>query len=271
VEDLLNQAYDPYLRSLDDQLAGLGPQRTNQEQIVSNSYNQSVSDLGAQRTQGMADLATQRRKTEESATKNLKSLADNIRSQMMAGQVYLGARGAGDSSAANQWSYALTQLGNKNRGDILSQQQSIMSDIGDREARLGNIYTQEKSRLDTEKNNQLLQVAQWYESAKQQIQGLKGQAFLQKSQQLLNVGLNALNTIQQQVANRQSMLDQWAVNNSTNLNQLKANMQQVGGFQAPGIVSQNINTVPQGQVNSSGQFYPGSNTGNNEWWKQLRF
>jgi hypothetical protein len=266
-DDLLNQAYEGYFRSLDDQMAGLDPQRAAQEGIVTNQYNQSVSDLGAQKTQGMADLGTQRRKTEERTGKSLKDLSDNLRNMFMTGQVYLGARGAGDSSAANQYSYALTQLGSKGRGDILSQQSSIMNDIGDRESRLNNIYTQEKSRLDTEKNNQVLSIAQWFAEAQNQIRNLKGQALLQKGQELLNIGLGRLQMVQQESANRRAALEQWAINTATNINQLKTNMQAVGGFQAPGINTPSIAGTPSWNTASTQGFYPGQNAKADEWWR----
>jgi len=44
------------------------------------------------------------------------------------------------------------------------------------------------------------------------------------------------------------MLDQWAMNNSTNINQLKSNMAAVSVYTAPGITNQAMN----GQFNTLG-------------------
>lgn len=250
-QDLFNQAYQTYNNTYNDLLSGLDPQKAAQEQLVNNNYGQSVSDLNAQQQQGLADLNTQRRKTSENTVSTLNDLTNNIRNQLQAGQVYLGARGAGDSSAANQYSYALAQMGNKNRGNILQQQNSIFNDIGDRESKLNNIYTQEKTRLDTEKNNGLAQIAQWYADAQNTIKAQKGQNMAQLSMQALNYALGQLNDINNQIAQRRAALDQWAINSAQTLQQAKSNLQDVANFQNPGISAPSLN----GGVNYGG---PGS-------------
>ena len=134
--------YNQYFSQLDQMLGGIPGQRTGQEQIVGNNYNQGISDINAQRTSSLGDLATSERKNQEQQVKSLTDIADNIRNLFKTGNVMLGTRGAGDSSAADQYSYAVTQLGSKQRGDVLSQTRSIQNDIADREAKLNNIVTQ---------------------------------------------------------------------------------------------------------------------------------
>lgn len=218
----------------------------------------------------MRTIDGQRRKTEENQVKTLSDLADNIRNQYMAGNVYLGARGAGDSSAANMYSYALNKMGSKQRGDIMGQTASTMNDIADREAKLKGIYTQEVSRLDTEKNNQIAGIAQWFAEQQNNLRGMKAQGELSKgqdlatlSQNLLSQALSKLNEVETNTRNRRNALESWAMSNSQNLTQLKQNMSGIANvpLDLPGF--QAVNGAPQvdgqGNINALSYFGNGSN------------
>jgi len=103
--------YNDYYKQLDQQLSSLGGQRAGQEQIAQNTYQQGLNTATGQYTQGQQNLDTSRQKT-------LRDLSSNLAQSWQQGNIALGTRGASDSSAANQYSYALTKMGNRNRGDI---------------------------------------------------------------------------------------------------------------------------------------------------------
>ena len=227
----ISGAYDSYYGQLDQMMSGLEPQRTAQEGIVSSQYNQGVNTLGEQKTIGMNELGTQRTRTTENQNRNLKNLAENLRNSFLAGSIYLGARGAGDSSAANMYSYALTKLGNKQRGDVMAQTSDIMRDIDDREFRLNTTYNTELKNLEETKNQKILDISRWFSEAQNQIRGMRASGELNKgrdlaalSQSLLSNALNQLNAIDADNRNRRSMLEQWAMNHSDNIQALKQNL-----------------------------------------------
>ena len=112
--DQLNSGYSDYYRMLDEQMAGLGDQKTSQEQVANNTYNQGLNTVTSQFDQGQSTLEGNRKKT-------LNDLSENLMSSFRQGNLLLGARGASDSSAANQYSYALAKQGNKSRGEVQSQ------------------------------------------------------------------------------------------------------------------------------------------------------
>lgn len=266
----IENGYSGYFSALDEMMGGLNPQRQAQEQIVTNSFNQSRSDLDAVDQDNQRTIDGQRRKTEENQVKTLTDLADNMRNQFMAGNVYLGARGAGDSSAANMYSYALNKMGSKQRGDVMGQTASTMNDIADREAKLKGIYTQEVSRLDTEKNNLIAGVAQWFAEQQNNLRGMKAQGQLSKgqdlatlSQNLLSQALSKLNEVETNTRNRRNALESWAMSNSQNLAQLKQNMSGIANvpLDLPGF--QAVNGAPQvdgqGNINALSYFGNGSN------------
>lgn len=248
----INSGYDAYTSSLDQMLGGIPQQQAGQNQIVENNYNQGISDLGAQKASSLGDLNTQRRKTGEGQVKSLNDISDNIRNLFQAGNVMLGARGAGDSSAANQYSYAVTKLGAKQRGDVMAQTRSIESDIQDRESKLNNIVTQETGKLKTNRDNQVLQIAQYFQDAQNQLLQAKAQGQLQRGQSLAQLSTQLLQNAQAQLmqadANyktQQNSLLQWAESNSKNIGQLKSNLAQLGQYNAPAIQTQAINGQPQ--------------------------
>ena len=239
----INSGYDAYFQSLNDQLNGLSGQQESQNQIVDNSYNQGVSDLNLQQTQGDAQFGTQREEIASNQSKNLKSLDENLRNMFMAGNVYLGSRGAGDSSAANQYSYALTKQGNQARGDQMTAATKAYSEVQARETNLKNIVNNEMTRLKTTADNQKLEVGQWFADAQNKVKTAIANGQLNKSTDLANLSksildqaMTKLQTIQDNTTNQTNSLISWAENNSKSISELKTNLQSILSV-APSLAS----------------------------------
>lgn len=263
----IDSGYNDYFGQLDEMLnQGLPSQRSAQENIANSQYTQGVNTLGLQKTQGLDALGQQRVKAEEQQVKTLRDISGNIRNSMQAGNIYLGTRGAGDSSAANQYAYALTKMGTQQRGDTMNQTGQIMNDIGSRETNLRNIFDTESRNLEESKNQKINEVAVWFADAQNQLRQAKANGQLKKSQDLqalttnlFNQAMQELNNVKQYAQQRQGMLESWAASNASNIQQLKANMAQVGAFQAPGLEY----TAFDGRPNAGGPpqtspYYPGA-------------
>lgn len=231
-QNLGDGGYGQYLQSLDSQITGLGDQRGAQESIANNTYNQGLNTATSQYNQAQQNLDTNRQKT-------LRDLSTSLQQQFQQGNAALGVRGASDSSAANQYAYALTKMGNQQRGDVQGQYDQNMSN-------LTNTYNTQISQLQTEKNNQLQQIAQWFSEAQQALAGQKGQLAFQQSQQALSTAMQMAQQIQQQYSSRQSALDQWAANHATSFNQLAGQLGMGGQFQATIPTFQGITGGQQG-------------------------
>jgi len=235
VRNDINSGYDAYFNSLNDVLNnGLPSQRAAQESIANSQYDQGVNQLNTQKNLGLQDLGTQRTNANTQQAKTLNDLSANIRNLFQSGNVYLGARGAADSSAANQYSYALTKLGSQQRGDVTAQYANIQNDINGRESRLNEIYNGEVNNLASQRDQQISGIAQWFSEQQNALKQAQAQGQLQKgqdlaslSQNLLNVALQQLQNVQAEAVNRKSALDQWAMNHSNDINQLKSNLSQV--------------------------------------------
>lgn len=248
----INSGYDSYLSSLDQMIGNIPSQRAGMEQIANNSYSQNVSDLEAQRSLSMTDLSGSRRKNQEQQVRSLQDIAENIRNLYRTGNVMLGTKGAGDSSASNQYAYAVQKIGSKARGDVMNQTRSIENDIADREAKLNTVVTQETGRLKTERDNAILQIAQYFQDqqnallqAKAKGQLDRGTSLAQLSSQLLQNAQAQLMQADADFRNRQNTLMTWAANNATTIGQLKSNLAAVGQYATPNVSAPALNGTPQ--------------------------
>lgn len=240
----INSGWDQYTNQLNDMLnVGLPGQRSAQEGIASTAYNQGINDLSSQKA------SSEQAVTKQQAT-SLKDLGENVRNLFQSGNIYLGARGAGDSSAANQYSYAISKMGTKARGDIMTQANDRINQIND-------IFNSESNRLKSDYQTKLGSIANWFNEAQNSIRSQIGQAGLGRSQDLqalsqniYNQALQAMQTLQAETANRRSMLETWAANNSKTVGELVRNMQTVQ--QMPGY-SGITSGMPQ--VTSEGNMY----------------
>lgn len=225
-----DESWNQYFSQLDNILGNLEGQKTSQESTIQGQYQQGVGDINLQQTQGLEDLAATTRKTEASQTKNLSDLSGSIRNQMMAGQNLLGARGAGDSSAANMYAYALTKLGTQARGELMGRYAEIKNEIAGRITNLKNTVANELNRLSAIRNQALNSVAQWFAEQQNAVYQAKGAGAQQKSQEILNYAMQVAQQANASFQNRQAMLQQWALNNASSLQQAVTNLQAISGY-----------------------------------------
>jgi len=233
----IESGYDTYINDLNNLYGGLTTQAGAQENIAQNSYEQSIKDLLANKQSSLGDLGLTEQKLQANQVKNLRDIASNIQNQYMAGNVMLGARGAGDSSAANQYSYALNRLGSKERGNVMNTTAQSQQEIENQKAKLNNIVTQETSRLDTELANVKQGIASWLAEQQNAVSQMISQGKLNKSkeiasltQNLLNQALSAYQTKQQEIADKRARLETWAMNNAKKISELAPIMQGIGQF-----------------------------------------
>jgi len=252
IRNQLSSSWDSYFRSLDDQYNALPGKEQDMQGIARNSYDQSVRDIGFEQENNQALLDKQYRKNEENQVRSLQDIADNIRNLYRSGNIYLGSRGAGDSSAANQYSYAVTKLGSKQRGDVLNQTRSIQNDIAEREAQLARTVMSEKAKIKTDFDNKVLEISTWLKDAQEQVKQArangelqKGQSLAQLSQDIYNQATNRLLQLENNATERTNALVSWATSNSANINQLKSNLKEVSNITATNPTFSQLSGSPQ--------------------------
>lgn len=195
VRNDISSSWDNYLNSLNDTSGYLNDQQSAQLKVADSQLQQGINTANTQKAQ------------------SLKDIANTTRNAFQAGNNYLGSLGAGDSSAANQYSFAINQQANKQTGNL---NDFVSSKIQD---------------LQSQHDQQVNQIAQWFsqqqQALKQQIaQGAlsKGQDLANLSKGILDQAIQATNQLKQNTQGQYNALVQWAAGNSANLGQLQQNI-----------------------------------------------
>lgn len=221
----IGSAWDNYIGSLNGMNSDLNTQQTAQTNIADTQWQAGQDTVNTQQAKSLRDIST------------------NVKNAFQAGNNYLGARGAGDSSAASQYSYAV--------------QQDAQKQIG----QLNEFVSTQMSQLQSTHDTQINSIAQWFSQQQQAIKQAIASGELSKSQdinnlskQILDQALQATNQIKTDTNNRYNALVQWAANNSTNLSQLQGNIAGIPKAMGTPTVDStgNISQLPIGAGNYSG-------------------
>lgn len=210
---------DPFIQWLDEQYSaqegyinefeqGLGSKKTGMEDMAKNTWQQGKNTLDTQYSTNKTDL-------QDYQTRTLRDITDSLRSMWEQGNRMLGGRGASDSSAANMYSYAIGKAGAKQRGDT-------MQDVSRRLGNLKQVYDTNTQNLELDYNNQLTQISQWFTDAQTQVAGMRADLQQSKSQEILNLAIQALNDARANMSQKQSILDSWAAEKARSLPELRA-------------------------------------------------
>lgn len=194
----ISSGWDNYLGSLNDTAGFFDQQKTAQQGIAQSQYDQGVSQVNDQRA------------------KSLRDIANTTRNAFQAGNNYLGSLGAGDSSAANQYAFAINQQANKQTGDLNNYVNSQLQGL--------------KSTYDQQQN----QIASWFAQQQANLKQQIAQGQLSKSQDIANLSKNILdqaiqatNEARANAQNQYNALLSWASNNATSIGQLTNNISQI--------------------------------------------
>lgn len=239
----ISSQWDGVFNYLDNVRSGLGGQLSEQQNRVSGMYNNQLQNLGSERDAATKRLEGFRGDARENQAQSLRSLAENFRNSLRAGQAFLGGMGAGDSSAVGRMTGALAKSANRTQGQIATQTNKIFADINMREDEVKRIYETEKRNLDTWKNDKLIELSSWYNDAKNALdaqrataQGQRAEALAQLDQQLYSHALNRLSQIESQTNQWGRAVDSWA---TQRMQQLDAVKQQIVG-QTQGVDTSNL-------------------------------
>jgi hypothetical protein len=191
----ISNAWDSYLSSLGGVGDYLNQQQTAQQGVADSQLHQGQDTINTQKASSLRDIA------------------NTTRNAFQAGNNYLGSLGAGDSSAANQYSFAINQTAGKQTGD------------------LNNFVNSKLQELQSTHDQQVNSIANWFSqqqaALKQQIAqgGLnKGQDLANLSKGILDQAMQATNQLKANTQNQYNGLLSWAASNAQNVGQLQQNI-----------------------------------------------
>lgn len=248
-----------YFKSLDDQIGQLGTYQSQQEGYVNDQYNSMVNQANTGKTTNLNQLAQSEKEATGEKTSTLRDIQQDLINSMRAGQVYLGGMGAGSSSAVGRMSGALAKAANKRTTDVSNQYGKIMNDINMQKSNIQSVYDDQLNQLSQWKAQQLQSISSWIQQQQQSLGGMKTKAAYDQ-------GMQALASLDAQVSNWQSMLQQWALQKSNSVQEAVNNLNTLGQYQVPNMTYNQMSFNPYQQTTGTQRLYGGSSTDEKKYY-----
>lgn len=165
----INSAYDTLSNYYKGLQGTIDPQKQIAQGQTDTQYSDNLNSLTHQRDAAFANLDNQTNVVNQSYQKSLAQLGNNIRNTMQGQQNALGVNGAGDSSASVMLAHALSQLQNQNRSYMNQDMNNQLNQIGLSRTADTNQFSDQKQQLDDWKTSQYQNIATQYAQLAQQI------------------------------------------------------------------------------------------------------
>lgn len=172
--------------AFDDVLGGIGGQQVDLEGRVRTSGDTQKQGINEQLGYGIENLDTQRGNVRSNQASTLADLSQNLRDSARNVNMYLGARGAGNGSATQASSFALTKLFGKERAGVQKQGSQQLADIDMAETNLKSKASEMLNSVDTWVNSQMTDIATKFNDLRNNIGMMKGQMRAQAVESLWN-------------------------------------------------------------------------------------
>ena len=169
---------------------------------VQMQYTPQFNTLLHQNAQGGANLDLAQNQLDTQRTQGLRNLGNTLRGSMNGYQNQIGVMGAGNSSAAPMISYALSQQGNRQAGDMNTGYDQQQTGLNQQKSNLGVNYHDQLDNLNGWKQAQINGIAQQYAQQQDQMQQQLMSTQGEEANYLARYGQSALanQTIQQMQA-----------------------------------------------------------------------
>lgn len=242
-----NNAYAPLFAQL-DAMAGLIPQQQQQrEQGIQNMYGSQVGEIQGARDSAMAGLDVSKQQVAQRQAKSVRDLQENMRNLLQAGNIQLGVGGAGDSSAKDMLSFALSKAAGRSGADISNQAQAMYTDIDMLGNQIKATYDDNLAKLATWRDTNLSEVTKWaqemlmnIESQKATAKGQQAAALAANETNIINNALSRLQQIDDQVSSWNKGIQEWALNRMAQIDDAKAKISGYGKYTPGQITAQEL-------------------------------
>lgn len=212
--------------AFDEVLGGLGGQQNEMFSAVRSNADIQKKGIDEQLGFGLQNLDKQRGGVRTEQANTLADLAQSLRDNARNVQMYLGARGAGGSSANDAASFALTKLFGKERAGVQKQGMAQLGDIDTAETNLRAKHSEMINGVETWANGQLADIQSKFNDLRNNIGTMKGQMRAQAIESLWN----QYNAVQQQREQLAVAINEGARNRLAQLTNLKLELSKSSQF-----------------------------------------
>jgi hypothetical protein len=218
-----------------DKQAGLLPGWQQQdEQSLNDTYSQNTAGLNDSLSNANKSIDLSKQQVQTGVNKSVSDIQNNLRSLLKSTLGQVGAVGAGSSSVASQTlPYAFSKMYAQQRGNIQGQANSQFVDLDKKALDVQSTFNAQKMQLDQQEQQNMQAVRDKYHGLLTEISNARVQATGQRAQALSNLQANLLQqaqsqlaSIQQEAANNRQMVQQWALQRASSLQQAQQTMGQ---------------------------------------------
>lgn len=242
-EGVASRIIDPIFRSLDQRLGNLAGRRAADEGFISQNVLAQQDIAERERARGIRSLESSQEKEQQKGKRALRDLEQDIRNSLEATQRFLGARGAGDSSATGQASEALSKQALKARGGIMESRDQALAEIELRKQDVNDLAANELSNIERWKSDSLAALGREYNDLRDRLESGLAQADSERARiiqdRLDQADQNLVSRLQQlddATLNYKSGVTQWAMQRQAAMEdfqtQLAISSQFTGGAQS---------------------------------------
>lgn len=199
----ISSSFEPIFAELDRQLGNLPTVKTQYASEIGRLGSEQATTAEAERQRGIAQLESSKGEIEKNTQASLRALEDDIRNQLKAKASYFGNVGAGDSSAVNAASEAVTRAGLKSRASVLSERDQALSEIEQKKSDVNSLASDQINKIESWKSEKLFQIEQDFNEKSDALNKEKAAASSEEKRAISEL-INGLN---QQFNSRLQQLD----------------------------------------------------------------
>jgi len=243
----VNTQYDQVFAVLDEMAGRIPQQRAEREANLANLYNAQQNEINTAMQGSLGALDASRANVKANQVQSVRDLQDNLRKMLQAANIQLGIGGAGDSSAANMYAYALSKQAGRGSADISNQASRQYAAIDAQAQQIRATADDQLAKLETWKATNLDNIVVDTQNRLDNIQAQKANATGQRAaaltsaeQSIINNALTQLQKIGDQATQWQQALTAWTLDRMATLDDAKLQISGLGKYDVADIVANEL-------------------------------
>lgn len=263
LRDSINSGFDSYKQSLSSLIPQYELDRQGEIDSIRGTYGNLRSGLFESLNSGKERLNTSRAMVDENKKNAVQDFTQNFNQATRATGMQLGAMGAGDSSASQVMApFAYQKMAGQEFGKIGRQANQQMFEIQQAEIDLEDEYSRQITDMKVEEEQQTQSIKDKYSGVISRIRemmagadGQRQQALMGLEQSIYERASGELDQIRGEMRQRSLMLEDWARNRMSQLNDAKIQMNNNASFDPRAITYNEMRALDQSQIPASSSAY----------------
>ncbi|MEA2112842.1 MAG: hypothetical protein U9P50_02630 [Patescibacteria group bacterium] len=209
--------YDAVRGGLEGLLGGLSGQQEASRNRLNDQSAFSRGQVGSSLQDAMGRFQGYQGDIMSGQKSTLRDLSGDVRNAFQAGNIYLGARGASNSSAAGMYSRGIQQSANRNRADVKNQTETNLSNLNIRREEANSAADRQYAEIDNWLNGAVADLESQFNARRQEIEMAMSQADADEQQALANLNMQLISQAQNAYQSLQSTAGDYVNNVSKSL------------------------------------------------------